>query len=418
MLRDGPFALTGPLELNGSLLASEVRLVGHPGSTTTVTKGQTRNGLSVSAAHQTPAAQRLRRPRQLGRGRWLGRPNATSAPSTPTPSPSPPPPPLLLPLMELPPASFLRIAADAPPVVLSGLTFQNSSAAPAVSVAGELRVEACVFAANSATALTVVSGGRVHVSASRFVGNAAEADGSSEGTGGGGGGAIHARDSHVMVKGSVFEDNTGTDGGALLATDGALIMVGDSTFRYNRAWSSGGAVYAARYAQVVLMNRTLLDGNRAGGSGDSIAMEETASCSYALPAPLGHWMASFVHCNAADSSSASAANSSGVIPTCGAHHNGLTIWPLTRHFDEEMPFRCAPGVIGSTESNEGSQLSPTCSGACPAGSYCEAGTLRPAECPAGHWCPPGAAAGIPCDAGTYNAVMGSSSATACEEVGR
>ena len=327
------------------------------------------------------------------------------------------PPPLAPVLTEAPAAALMMIAADAPLVVLSGLTLQNSSMAPAISVAGELRVEACQFDGNAASAIVIVRGGRAHVQDSRFVANGADAD-----RGDGVGSAIHVEDGHLTIEGSVFEANSGREGGALHVTGASVVSVSHSVFQRNRASGSGGAVHAASYARVSLRNRTLLDGNHADGFGDNLAVDETASCSYVLPAPAGHWIASFVHCDTTNSRSISLASppnsSSRRRSLCGPDgccpgDEGLTLWPLRRPFDEEVPFRCAPGVIGSADGDEASQVTPTCSGACPGGSFCEAGTLRPSVCPLGHYCPPGVASGIPCKAGTYNPNAGSDSAAAC-----
>jgi hypothetical protein len=56
--------------------------------------------------------------------------------------------------------------------------------------------------------------------------------------------------------------------------------------------------------------------------------------------------------------------------------------------DAAFPFRCAPGILGSSRPEH--QTSATCAGFCPAGYLCaRAATLHPARCGAGNYCPTG-----------------------------
>ena len=88
---------------------------------------------------------------------------------------------------------------------------------------------------------------------------------------------------------------------------------------------------------------------------------------------------------------------------------------------------CPVGTYGATSGLTTSR----CSGQCPAGYYCQAGSINPTitpcpggsicpigtevpvPCPTGHYCPPGSTAAVPCPVGTYNPVAEKSGPSAC-----
>ena len=158
-----------------------------------------------------------------------------------------------------------------------------------------------------------------------------------------------------------------------------------------------------------------------------MVVEPAASVAYALPAPPGHWIANPIKVRALPSEpipshllspplttfhllspplpSASpplpllaplkccAAVADATCTMCPAARAGATIWELaSAPFDDVLPFRCAPGLLGSSAAVEAQQKTPLCGGACPIGYSCAAGTQQGTICPRGHYCPKGASA--------------------------
>ena len=291
--------------------------------------------------------------------------------------------------------SILTVTGTAPPVVLSGLTLQNSELGPAVVVhgGGRLLMHECMLTRNPQTAL-VTSGDSVEVTKSTF---------SLNGDRGVDGGAVRVSGGRLELSYCTFNANIARRGGAMFASGSGHYWLRRATFSSNIADLHGGAIYATG-ADVTLANSTLLIDNVASGSGGSFSLDAGAKIRYALPAPVGRWVGTPVKCTAVVDEQSQ---------PCDAQHLGYTVWELQFTFNEDLPYKCAPGLIGSSEVDEASQVSPLCGGACPSGRFCEAGTQEPAECIKGAWCPSGTPNPIPCSLGTYSASPGMASISMC-----
>ena len=83
--------------------------------------------------------------------------------------------------------------------------------------------------------------------------------------------------------------------------------------------------------------------------------------------------------------------------------------------DDEFPYPCAAGYLGSNES--AFQTSSDCAGKCPAGSFCpDASTIEEVPCPEAHFCPAGSATPRPCAAGSYSSTLNLQAASECTAV--
>ena len=73
--------------------------------------------------------------------------------------------------------------------------------------------------------------------------------------------------------------------------------------------------------------------------------------------------------------------------------------------EENFPFPCAPGYLGSNETQF--QTSSECKGLCPEGFFCPTrSTLEAQLCPVGHFCPLGSSLPRPCSPGRYSSRRG------------
>ena len=176
------------------------------------------------------------------------------------------------------------------------------------------------------------------------------------------GGSLHLEDSEVS--------SCSADSGAALRVTSGEAAVFNSSFEDNAAVLDGGAV-KVEGGSVVLANHTKLKRNRAG-SGNSIMLQDGGKLSYALPAPLAHWVFITDH--------------------------SLVSWLSSGAVDAEYPFTCSAGLVGDTYDSW-AQSGPLCASPCPAGHSCAAATVVPKMCNTGTYCPTGSAAPIDCPAG-------------------
>lgn len=120
----------------------------------------------------------------------------------------------------------------------------------------------------------------------------------------------------------------------------------------------------------------------------------TATVTYRLPAPLGHWVANVARLS--------------VFGCEDGKCEGALLTSLS--IDEDYPFECPPGLYGNT-LDQAHQSSPQCSGPCPSGHFCPRvettasssglGCIEPLPCDRGTYCVPGSPAPVPCPNGYY-----------------
>ena len=85
-----------------------------------------------------------------------------------------------------------------------------------------------------------------------------------------------------------------------------------------------------------------------------------------------------------------------------------------QHVDQDFPFACAAGLLGSADPED--QSSSSCAGRCPAGSQCpEEATYETQPCDAGHYCPVGTSVPRPCLAGTFSNATNLTAAGECTD---
>ena len=370
---------------------------------------------------------------------------------------------------EAPP--LLTIGADAPRVTIRGLRFTRSAGAPALLVLGaHVVIEDCWFDGNAGGALRVEGDSRVELRNTRF-----DSNGDAEQLDGGGaiavygwgasargraaglprveatgcsltrnaarhGGAIDAAEAHVALAATEVSSNTATvRGGALHALDATVLLADASLLVENVAPVGGGAsAYVASSS------------TSPSSSADAIAnaAEPFAAWQYALPTPMGYWIANAEQCGLGEPCAA-AFDVYYTDPTAGTTEASLgvaaslatvTVANLALGaLEDEYPFACPPGTFGASVSQHGqgrrlgeaiaghwqlvrlhlkawgyprysggeahhlrshqeavafqpqaaqvaislrltiqvsvsAQTGPSCSGICPAGSYCVAGT--------------------------------------------
>ena len=378
------------VRFDSTVLVSEVRIIGDVGGA--ILEGDANPGrrLAQSVIPSSPPAA------------------LPSSPPTPTTPPLYPPPlsPTRSPPPHLPPhprVSLLEVLEGAPPLALSGLTVRHSALLPAISVlGGQFSMNACRLESNSASAL-LVTGGRVDVSQSVFHANGATS--ASHASLSLDGGAISVRGGELIISDSVFEDNVAHRGGAIFYDGEGTYWVRHTAFQGNLATTQGGAIFA-RNCSVTLTKETILEGNQAGQMGGNAFVHSTAVLTYALPAPAGFWIPNPLQCR--DERNAAHARC-----TRQAEHATLTVWETTRPFDDDFPYICAAGLVGSNTSEEHTQSSAQCAGPCPAGKHCTAGMQEIVDCKAGYYCPRGSPNQVPCEPGLYNPATGQRSEDAC-----
>ena len=347
---------------------------------------------------------------------------ASQAPSSPPPAP----------LLSASGANIFTIASGSPPITLTSLTMRGHVGAPAVAFMSnsspttgviDLTIDSCHFLDNPGSAIEV-AGGRVLVMRSAFYGNghsgsdggaitirnsdfrmqscALDGNGAAAHTNGG---AIQMLDGYAELINCELSQNSARYGGAIWTSGGRLWLRGTS-LRLNFAQERGGAIFATR-SIVTLTNKTFVeDNNLAEGFGHSTFAESSASIIYALPAPRGHWIANPISCNSPQQRDEDACAIEG--------HAGSVLWTLASGgFDDYLPYLCAPGTQTSSDQIESTQMTPQCTGPCPAGFACRGGQNAPALCPSGHFCPQGVPSEVPCAFGTFNTLQGQSAASAC-----
>lgn len=235
-------------------------------------------------------------------------------------------------------------------------------------------------------------------------------------------GALLVDGGTVTVEDGVLRSNTADFGGAARVRGGVLTLE-RCRLDGNSASEAGGAL-AVSGGTVLLSNQSSLTGNTAplGASAHvNHSIAAAGSLVYGLPAPLGHWVVGSFACTAPTESECAA--SGGTAPTsCGWEDNerarGLhvaTVADAEGACEVDFPFECPAGGYGDTLELS-AQSRPACTGACPAGRYCGAGTVLPASCPPGYFCPKGSASPLPCPAGTYLNVSGASTVEQCVDV--
>lgn len=277
-------------------------------------------------------------------------------------------------------ADLFTIREGAPPIYLEGLALSSSFRVEG----GQLRLSRCILGgarplqqgrrrlagSESPSRILVLSGGDTTIANATFSDSA--------------GGAIAVtRTAALDVTNSIFRNNSADSGGAMLVSGGRVVL-SRCLFEGNQAAGAGGALRMSGGATLVeLRDQTVLRGNEAN-EGRSISFT-SGSLSYALPAPLGHYVF--------------------VIGSTSAAF-------LTSSIDVDFPFPCPGGVLGDSYVAL-EQSGPWCSGVCPAGFACKAGSVVPEICPRGRFCPESSASGQVCHAGTWSNRTGLASASEC-----
>jgi len=165
-------------------------------------------------------------------------------------------------------------------------------------------------------------------------------------------------------------------------------------------------------SSLLLGNGTLLAAN-AAPAGASAQVGLGSVWQYALPAPPGHWVAGAELCFEKRApcdfqlEPSCVAATQPLLPTeeqtCSEEHYGRSVADLALGpLHDAFPFACAPGTFGRSTA-VADQSGPSCSGVCPAGYYCAAGSVEPKPCLEGFFCGPGSPAPQPCSPGTYGA---------------
>ena len=184
--------------------------------------------------------------------------------------------------------------------------------------------------------------------------------------------------------------------------------IANCIFERNNASNEGGAL-EVQNALVTLRDGTHMVSNVAP-EGASLHMG-SGSVVYALPAPLGHWTPNAIGCRVYRVPCDYTTNPSCVPeqqpqlsdqPCDIARYSGLHVSTLAiGALEDDFPFACAPGLYGGTANDPQVQAGPQCSGPCPRGYFCRAGTVNPEPCPLGAFCSIGSPAATPCGEGTY-----------------
>ena len=326
-----------------------------------------------------------------------------------------------------------RLSPGGPPVVLSGITFNNSASEtggpqlPAVRVRDrtQLTITACSFSGYEGPAI-VIEGGKTLIHSSDFVHNNDTAiliqDGFVQiessmfvhnGAPNAKGGAILMEDGHTVIASSRFEENLAHSGGAIFVA-GGTISIHTTALKRNTA-ATGAALSATIRAHVLMRNETTIAGNLlvpGGSGGRSVYVDGMNSkVAYMLPLPLGHWLTNTAPCSA-DSTQAQIRRSNFM---CTEQLYDTTLAALLAGAsDDDFPLICGPGVFGNS-STGANQTSPQCAGACPGGFFCPSKTIQPQLCWEGHFCVQGSSAPVPCADGTYTTKRGLSSQAECSD---
>lgn len=360
-LLSGEYHLSSPITFSSVVRSSEVRVTG---------VGSVTISSSIASQRSSSSASQLRRLSE----------------STP------------LPVMER--KGMIAVEHGALHVNFTNLnltTSQDASLLPLLSISnGKLTMQSCTFYGSRSSGL-LITDGVVSIFDSAFHGNMAAPDVD--------GGAIRIHGGEVNIRHCRFSANAAQRGGAVFVSHTKSIWFRESMFRNNRAYVQGGAIFVTN-GSVTLANQSLLEDNQASVAGSTLFVDAAALVRYALPAPPGYYIGLPTRC--IDSADANQ-------PACDSSVRNSTLWVLALPFEHGIPYRCAPGRIGSLVADQASQTSPLCSGPCEPGRYCEEGALAPGKlCTAGHYCP--SASGplpFPCSVGTYNPLEGQQDRAVC-----
>ena len=183
------------------------------------------------------------------------------------------------------------------------------------------------------------------------------------------GGSVHLVDFRVEDNGHEVVECVGDKskclrGGALRLVSGVTIMEAHTSCKRNLAYE-GNSIYVS----------PLNEGT-----------ELAPSLEYRLPTPLGHYVQIL--------------------------NRGLVAKVTTAIIDDPYPFECAGGSYGGSDARE-VQSSPRCSGRCPAGFTCPGATAIPLICPRGKYCEAGVSVEADCPGGTFGGREGLNSTSEC-----
>ena len=222
------------------------------------------------------------------------------------------------------------------------------------------------------------------------------------------GGAIKFLAGTLVIYDTPFMYNKADKGGAIYSagqTTTTIYGVG-SNFTFNDA-DAGGALYATGASSTALKNGTVMTSFNLAWLGKSAYIAEGggANAAYSLPAPMAHWIAALecriyrVPCTTATC----VPEDQPPLPVqpCEEHEYGQWVGRTNPGAVEDgLPFRCAPGKLGST-LDAADQSTSRCTDDCPAGHYCPAASQFPTPCRQGTYCPTASGAETPCAGGTY-----------------
>ena len=271
---------------------------------------------------------------------------------------------------------LLNISAGAPPVTLYGLRLRGRLFLDAPQFPVTLIDCSIEDGTGQDGGGLVLASGKLHAVNTSFMRNTATRHG----------GAAHILGGMAFLERCYFAHNAaGGDAGALWVSHGLLRVVA-GRFEANQAVGRGGAIGVSG-GNLTLAGESVMASNLAG-EGSSGLFVSGGTATYALPAPLGHWLlpractAPITMLSANDTCNATIDVGTGV---------------------DDFPYRCAPGLYAPSLDVRW-QTSPSCRGVCPAGYFCPGATVAPIPCPSGYYCALGAAGALPCPAGTHTNV--------------
>ena len=354
---------------------------------------------------------------------------------------------------------------------LTGVRFEGCAASSddgsgtasggALNLAGQSSVSlsACAFVACTVSGSSSAFGGAMYVSDASTVSMTTSTIDScvASATNNAYGGAIAVRSVSSLVAADVQVTacgalSAGTAHGHALSVDQrstlSLTNVLVSGCSSMSTTSKGGALFL-RDSTASLAQSTHFHSNSAA-EGSALYLDGRFTVDYQLPAPPGTWLPAtacevyreacptdppdaYVACQdtfdecktISGATNVSAADGTPCTDAsfnqpCGWHLHpeqiGQTVFVLpAAHVEIDFPYSCSPGLVGSSSTEL--QLSPMCSGLCPAGLVCPVPrTTTPSPCPRGSYCRLGSATPVPCPGGTYNNVTGATTVGDCMSV--
>ena len=236
-------------------------------------------------------------------------------------------------------------------------------------------------------------------------------------------GALEVAGGFVTIWDSSMTNNTAARGGAVLLRGGGVLTMYRSLLDDNSALESGGAI-AVDGGSLLLANQTALRRNAAPQGRTLFLLSVSASVSYGLPVPLGHWIAEAflckeyrVPCAASAPNCIEAEQPVLAEQPCDYATNpqmiGLTMSTVeVGALDDDYPLPCPASSYGDSFDVR-LQSRPSCSGVCPPRAFCPMATLAPLDCIRGSYCPYGSAAPTNCPGGTYSNAINLASVTEC-----